>query len=147
MQVDIILGPDLTPAQLVEIGQAAEACGIRALWVSNYHTNWDAFISLVPVAQATESLLLAPMAISPFEMHPLKIANAILTLNQMSGGRALVSIGAGEGVTDAVAATKPRRIVLAVREAIEIVQAAASNKLTGGYRGEIFEVVFPCNHG
>jgi 5,10-methylenetetrahydromethanopterin reductase len=146
MKVDIILGPDLTPSQLVEIGQLAEAYGIRALWVSNYHTNWDAFLSLVPVANATKRLLLAPMAISPFEMHPLKIANSILTLNEISDGRALISIGAGEGITDAIGISKSTRIVLAVREAIEIVQSAASNTLTTGYQGEIFKVVFPCNH-
>ncbi|MCZ2154645.1 MAG: LLM class flavin-dependent oxidoreductase [Bryobacterales bacterium] len=146
MEVDIILGPDLTPAQVVEIGQAAEAYGIRALWVSNYHTNWDAFLSLVPVAEATERLLLAPMAISPFEMHPLKIANSILTFNELCAGRALISIGAGEGFTLAIAAPKPKRIVRAVREAIEIVQGAVTNTLASGYEGEIFKVVYPCNH-
>jgi len=146
MDVDIILGPDLTPAQLVELGQAAEAYGIRALWASNYHTNWDAFLSLVPVAAATERLLLAPLAISPFEMHPLKIANSILTFNEICAGRALIAIGAGEGITDAIAVPKPGRIVRAVREAIEIVQGAASNTLVSGYEGDIFKVVFPCDH-
>ncbi len=146
MDVDIILGPNLTPAQLTEIGQAAEGYGIRALWASNYHTNWDSFLSLVPVALATKRLLLAPLAISPIEMHPLKIANSILTLNELSAGRALISIGAGEGITDAVAAVKPKRIVRAVCEALEIVQGAAANTLTTGYEGEIFKVVFPCNH-
>lgn len=146
MEVDIILEPDLTPAQLAEIGQAAEAYGIRALWASNYHTNWDAFLSLVPVAQATERLLLAPLAISPFEMHPLKMANSILTFNEMCAGRALIAISAGEGITNAIAAPKPRRIVRAVREAIEIVQGAVSNSLASGYKGEIFKVIFPCNH-
>jgi 5,10-methylenetetrahydromethanopterin reductase len=146
MDVDIILGPGLSPAQISELGQAAEAYGIRALWTSNYHSNWDALLSLVPVANATERLLLAPLAISPFEMHPLKIANAILTFNEMCDGRAIIAIGAGEGITDAIAAEKPQRIILAVREAIEIVQAAASNNLTSGYEGEIFKVVFPCDH-
>ena len=145
MNVDIILGPNLTPGQVAELGEAAEGYGIRALWLSNYHTNWDVFLSLVPVARATKRLLLAPMAISPFEMHPLKIANGILTLNEMCDGRAIVSIGAGEGLTDAIAAPKPKRIVRAVREAIEIVQAAGANDLAQGYDGDIFKVIFPCD--
>ena len=146
MDVDIILEPDLTPAQLVEIGILAEKLGIRTLWTSNYHTNRDAFLSLVPVAQATERLLLAPLAISPFEMHPLKIANALLTLNELCAGRALIAIGAGEGMTEAIGAAKPRRIVGAVREAIEIVKGCADNSLTTGYPGEFFQVLFPCDH-
>ena len=145
MNVDIILGPNLSPTEIAELGKSAEGYGIRALWMSNYHTNWDAFLSLVPVARATKRLLLAPMAISPFEMHPLKIANSILTLNEMCDGRAIVSIGAGEGLTDAIAAAKPPRIVRAVREAIDIVQAAGRNELTRGYDGEIFKVIFPCD--
>jgi len=146
MDVDIILEPNLSPGELAEIGRAAEAFGIRALWTSNYHTNWDAFLSLVPTAQATERLLMGPLAISPFEMHPLKIANAILTFNEMCGGRALIAIGAGEGITEAIAAPKTKRIVRAVREAIEIVKRAAGNDLESGYAGEIFQIVFPCQH-
>jgi 5,10-methylenetetrahydromethanopterin reductase len=146
MDVDIILEPDLSPGEMAEIGAAAEAFGIRALWASNYHTNRDAFLSLVPVARATRRLLLGSLAISPFEMHPIKIANALLTLNELCGGRALVVIGAGEGLTEAIGASKPARIVRAVREALEIVIGAARNDLGAGYAGEIFQVLFPCNH-
>jgi 5,10-methylenetetrahydromethanopterin reductase len=144
VDIDIIVEPDLTPAQLSEIGVAAERYGVRALWSSNYYAHWDAFLSLLPLAQATDRLLIGPLAVSPFEMHPMKIANSILTLNEMSNGRALIAIGAGEGVTDAIVAQKPKRIVLAVREAIEIVAFAASRNLAQGYQGEIFQVAFPC---
>lgn len=86
MEVDIILEPDLGPSQLVELAQAAERYGIRAIWTSNYFAHWDAFISLVPVAQATKKLRMGALAVSPFEMHPLKIANSLLSLNELSGG-------------------------------------------------------------
>lgn len=144
MDIDIIVEPDLTPQQLSEIGVAAERYGVRALWSSNYYAHWDAFLTLLPLAQATDRLLIGPLAVSPFEMHPMKIANSILTLNEMSNGRAVIAIGAGEGVTDAIQAQKPKRIVRAVREAIEIVAFAATRNLAQGYQGEIFQVVFPC---
>ena len=147
MDVDIILEPDLSPGEMAEIGAAAEAYGIRALWASNYHSNRDAFLSLVPVARVTRKLLLGALAISPFEMHPIKIANSLLTLNELCGGRALIVIGAGEGLTEAIGVAKPPRIVRAVREALEIVIGAARNELGSGYGGEIFQVLFPCNHG
>ena len=146
MDVDIALEPDLTPGQVAEIAQAAEGYGIRALWASNYYDRPDAFLTLVPAAAATERLLLGPLAISPFEMHPLKIANATLTLNELCGGRALIVIGAGEGVTDAIAYRKPKRLVRAIREAVEIVRGAAAGTLRTGYQGEIFEIVWPFRH-
>lgn len=144
MDIDIILEPDLTPEQITELGQAAEGYGIRALWTSNYFAHWDPFISLVPLAQRTERLRMGPLAVSPFEMHPLKIANGLLTLNEMCNGRAQIAIGAGEGNLDAMGLKKPKKIVLAIREALEIVMAAANGNLKDGYDGEIFDVNYPC---
>jgi alkanesulfonate monooxygenase SsuD/methylene tetrahydromethanopterin reductase-like flavin-dependent oxidoreductase (luciferase family) len=143
MDVDIILEASLAPQQILELGQAAERVGIRTVWSSNYFACPDAFMSLVPLAQATGRLRLGPVAISPFEMHPLKIANAILTLNEFCDGRAIIAIGAGEGVTDAIAIEKPKRLVAAVREAIEFTRKAVSGELTNGYEGDFFRIVHP----
>ncbi len=145
MEIDIILEPDFTPQQLRELAVAAEGYGIRALWMSNYFAHWDPFVALVPVALATSRLRLGALALSPFEMHPLKIANAVLSLNELSGGRAEVSIGAGEGNLDAMALGKPQKIVGAIREAMELVIGAGTGKLkASGYKGEHFQVTYPC---
>ena len=144
MDVDIILEPDLNPDQVSELGQAAEGYGIRALWTSNYFAHWDGFLSLVPLIQATDRLLVGPLAVSPFEMHPLKIANSLLTINEMSQGRAQIAMGAGEGNLDAMALSKPPKIVKAIREALEIVIRAGTGGLAEGYQGDIFKVNFPC---
>jgi hypothetical protein len=146
MDVDIILEPDLTPRQICELGTAAEGYGIRALWTSNYFAHWDGFLSLLPLVQQTKTLKVGPLAVSPFEMHPLKMANSLLTLNEMSGGRAQLAMGAGEGNLDAMDLNKPPKIVRAIREAAEIVIAAGTGGLTNGYRGEDFNVNFPCGY-
>jgi len=144
VDIDLILEPDLTPAQIKEIGQAAEKYGIRAIWTSNYFAHWDGFLSLAPLALSTDKILMGPLAVSPFEMHPLKIANSLLTLNELSGGRAMIAMGAGEGNLEAMALKKPKKVVLAIREAIEIVRGAARGELVGGYKGEVFNVNLPC---
>jgi 5,10-methylenetetrahydromethanopterin reductase len=147
VDVDLILEPNLTPAQITELGQAAEGYGIRGLWMSNYFAHWDPVTSLVPLAERTERLLMGPLAISPFEMHPLKIANGLLTLNEIADGRAMLAMGPGEGNLDAMGLTKPDRQVVAVREAIEIVLAATHRELGTSdrpYQGEFFSVNYPC---
>ncbi len=146
MEIDIILEPNLTPTQVAELGVAAERYGVRAVWTSNYFAHWDAFLTLVPLAQQSSRLLLGALAVSPFEMHPLKIANSLLTLNEMSGGRALLAIGAGEGNLEAMALSKPEKIVGAVREAAEIVMLAGRGGLAKGYQGQHFQVKFPCSY-
>jgi len=146
MDIEIILEPDITPQQVAEIAVAAEGYGIRALWTSNYHQHRDAFLSLVPAAQATSKILLGPLALSPWEMHPLKLANALLTLNEFCDGRARIAIGGGGSVLRWIQHDldrKKQRIVRGVREAIEIVRAAASGKYNEAYEGELFEVTRP----
>ena len=149
MQIDLILEPDLTPAQVAEIAVAAEAAGVRTLWHSNYHQNPDAFVALVPAALATRRIRLGALALSPYEILPLKIGNALLTLNEISGGRAVVAIGGGGSVMGASGIRqdpKALRMVRGVRETVEIVRAVVSGQFTPGYAGEVFKVTRPFRH-
>ena len=146
MDIDIILEPDLDPKQIKELGIKAEEYGVNAIWTSNYFSHWDSFLSLIPLAQATQRIKFGPLAVSPFEMHPLKIANSLITLNEMSDGRAQIAVGAGEGNITAMGLDTPKKIVLAVREALEIILLASKNKLANPYKGEIFSVNLPCDY-
>lgn len=145
MNIDIILEPDLAPSEIIELAVSAERYGVRAIWTSNYFAHWDAFMSLIPVAMSTTRILMGPLAVSPFEMHPLKIANSLLTLNEISHGRALVAIGAGEGNIDAMNLSRPPKIVGAMREATEIIRGAGHKQLHSGYQGDHFQINFPCD--
>jgi 5,10-methylenetetrahydromethanopterin reductase len=150
MQIDIILEPDLTPAQVAEIAVAAEDYGFRTLWHSNYHQNPDAFVALVPAALATSKIKLGILAVSPYEMHPLKIANALLTLNEISKGRAIAAIGGGGSVMGATGIKmdpKAQRMLRGVREAVEMVKAVTSGKFVQGYPGELFKLTRPLKSG
>ena len=71
MDVDIILEPDLNPQQVAELGQAAEKLGVRALWTSNYFAHWDCFLSLVPLAQTTSTLLRSEYFLLDADVTPL----------------------------------------------------------------------------
>jgi hypothetical protein len=161
MDIDIVLDPEMSPQAIAELAVAAEQMGIRALWSSNYHQYWDCFVSLVPAAMATSRIILGPLAVSPWEQHPLKMANALLSLNEIAKGRAMIAVGGGGGILGAIgwksSATAepwpgrhpekgtryPDRRVRGVRECLEVLCAARSGKLTMGYRGEIFDINRP----
>ena len=116
---------------------AAERYGVRTLWASNYSSARDAFMSMVPLAQATRRIGIGVLVISPWEMHPLKIANSLLTLNEYAGGRAQVVVSGG-GEWCGVMGTGHQRRVRAVRETVEMIRAAISGKpLT--YKGELYK--------
>ena len=147
MKIDIILEPDLTPEEICDLGLLAESYGVDSVWTSNYFSHWDPFISLTQLANQSRKIKLGILAVSPFEMHPLKIANSLLTLNEISQGRAQIAVGAGEGNLTAMNLDTPKKIVLAVREALEIINKACCNELKKGFEGEIFSVSLPCDYG
>jgi 5,10-methylenetetrahydromethanopterin reductase len=146
MDIEIILDSDWNPEQVAEIAVEAEKIGVRTIWHSNITNTWDAFIGLVPAAMATSKIGLGVLAISPYEMHPIKIANSILSLNELANGRAIVAIGGGGAVALSIVDNldfKKMRIVRGVREAAEIIYLIATGEFYMGYQGEVFKLTQP----
>ena len=137
MQIDVMLEPDQSPSQLEELAILAEGYGLRALYAQNYVNGRDPFMSLVPAAQATSKIKLGVCVISPYEQHPMKIGNALLSLNEFSQGRAEVVIGGG-GYWCSRMGLEPERMVRTIREAIEIVKGGASGEPLQ-YDGQIYK--------
>jgi len=138
MRIDIILESNNSPEQVLELGRLAEQVGLGGVWVSNMNDARDPFINFVPLAMQTERIRLGPIAVSPFELHPLKMASSLLTLNEVAHGRAQIVVGAGGGTVSAMG-RKPARVVRAVRECVEILKAAATGKPVN-YHGEIYDI-------
>ncbi len=138
MQIDVILDARAKAQELAELGQLAERCGIHGVWVSSLLDGRDPFANLALLAQSTSRIRLGPIAVNPFDTHPVKIASALLTLNELAGGRAQIVIGGGGEVLQALD-IRPERRVRAVRECVEILRAAASGERFS-HAGEIFRV-------
>jgi 5,10-methylenetetrahydromethanopterin reductase len=139
MRIDLILMPQGSPERWAELAQLAESYGISALWVSNMHDGRDPFVNFVDAARATNKIKMGPVAVSPYELHPLKMGNALLTLNEISNGRAQIGISAGDGGTASAMGLKAERRLRAVRECVEIIDAMATGEMVR-YFGEMYEV-------
>lgn len=138
MQVDAILDTRAKPQALAELGRIAEASGLGGVWVSSLNDSRDPFTNMVPLAQATSRIALGPIAVNPYDIHPLKIAASLLTLNELAGGRARLVVGGGGEALQALGITPVRR-VRAVRECLEILQAAKTGAPID-YEGELYTV-------
>lgn len=151
MDIEIIIGCEMHPAQVAEFAVEAEKAGVRALWHSNLPNGWDPFLGLSQAAVATSRIKLGVLALSPYEMHPVRIAYSIISLNELSKGRAVIGLGGGGAM--ALATTnrakdenldfKKMRIVRGVREAAEIIYRMSTGKFHWGYEGEVFSVRQP----
>jgi 5,10-methylenetetrahydromethanopterin reductase len=138
MRIDVILDARAKAQELAELGQLAERCGIHGVWVSSLLDGRDPFANLALLAQSTSRIRLGPIAVNPFDTHPVKIASALLTLNEMASGRARIVIGGGGEALQALD-IRPERRVRAVRECVEIIRAAASGERIS-YAGELYRV-------
>jgi len=117
--------------------QVFAVSGYRACWTRLLDSR-DPFTNLSVLATVTKRLLLGPIAVNPFDMHPVRIASSLMTLNELANGRARIVIGGGGEALDAVG-IKPLRRVRAVAECVDIIKAAASGEDVD-YEGELYEV-------
>lgn len=138
MRIDVILEPDKSADEVVELGKLAESLGFGAVWMPNKLDGKDPFASFSVLARETSTIKMGPIAISPFELHPIKMATSLLTLNEISNGRAIIVVGGGGGTIEAMG-IKPKRRMPAIKECIDILRAAARGERFD-YKGEIYEV-------
>jgi len=139
MKVQLFLEAGIPPAQIIELGALAESYGVHTLWASSFPAKREPFMCLTALAAESGRMRLGPVPISPYEVHPLKIADSVLTLNELSGGRASITIGGMGHSVMRVTDLTPARRVTAVRECVEIVKAAATGEFTN-YDGELYSL-------
>lgn len=127
MEIDIILNEFAEPRVAAELSQLAESHGIRGIWSSSYADGRDPFMNLTLAAAQTQRVQLGPLAISPYELHPLKMSNALQTLNELSDGRAMICIGGGGGVIQSIGMQR-ERMIGHLRECLDIVRNVSADQ-------------------
>jgi alkanesulfonate monooxygenase SsuD/methylene tetrahydromethanopterin reductase-like flavin-dependent oxidoreductase (luciferase family) len=138
MDIDIVLDSHLPQDRLTELGLLAERYGIRTVWNASYLDGRDPFTNLSELARRSSSIRIAPMALNAYEMHPFRIGMALLTLNEIAGGRAQTMIGGGGEVVMALGIPFEKRVRY-VRECLEIVKGMCTDR-PFSYEGELFSI-------
>jgi alkanesulfonate monooxygenase SsuD/methylene tetrahydromethanopterin reductase-like flavin-dependent oxidoreductase (luciferase family) len=126
------------------LGKLAEQYGFEAVWTANHMAARDPFMAYSVLARESSSIRMGPVAISPFELHPLKMANQLLTLNEFSNGRANIVVGGGGGTMIAMHLKSGRyamhpQMVRGVRECVEFLKGISPDKALN-FDGEVFQV-------
>jgi 5,10-methylenetetrahydromethanopterin reductase len=136
MEIDIILNEFTSPQEAAELGLMVEEYGMRGVWSANYGASRDPFFALSLLADRSSRIRLGPMAISPEELHPLKIGNLLFALNELSNGRAMIMLGGGGAVMQSIGLERTNMIGKA-RECLEILKSALSGD-TQNYNGKYY---------
>ncbi|MCD6248471.1 MAG: 5,10-methylenetetrahydromethanopterin reductase [Hadesarchaea archaeon] len=135
------LGVEFVPysgvERLRELAERAERFGFDQIWVSDHYHNRYVHSVLVHLAAVTKKIMLGPGVTNPYLSHPSVIAAAVATLDEISNGRAMLGISAGDPFYLATVGVKHRRPITTVREAIQVIRKLLSEEKVD-YAGEIF---------
>lgn len=112
---------------LVESAREAETLGYASVWATDDRLQKDVFGVLAAMALATTALRLGPGVTNPYSRHPALIATAIATLDELSGGRAVLGLGAG-GTNHRALGIHREAPVAAVGEAIGAIRGLLAGR-------------------
>ena len=126
-------------AALREQAQAAERAGADTLWISSHLFLRDPFTSAAAALAATTRVRVALMAVSPHVVHPVHLAMAAATLDELAPGRVVLCVGTGAPNDLADAGVVPQRPLTRLRETVELVRLLLAGEPVT-YKGEVFRV-------
>lgn len=125
--------------ELCEQARAAEAGGAVFFWASSHLFLRDPFTMAAAVLAATTRPVAALMALSPHVIHPVHMAMAAATLDELAPGRVVLCVGTGAPGDLADAGVEPRRPLRALAETLEITRLLLAGESVK-YRGELFSI-------
>jgi 5,10-methylenetetrahydromethanopterin reductase len=125
--------------RLVEQAGAAERAGADSIWVSSHLFLRDPFTIAAAVLAATTRVRVGLMAVSPHAMHPVHMAMAAATLDELAPGRVALCVATGAPDDLAGAGVVPACPLRALRESVELVRLLLAGAPVR-YAGVLFRV-------
>ena len=139
MNIALTLKPDAQPDALVKIVKLAEDLGFSHCYVSDEGFSRDVYVTLTALAQATSRIHLGPGITNPYTRHPVATAVAIASLDELSGGRAFLGLGAGGSLVFGPLQLARPSPLSACREAAQIFRLLTTGESVN-YQGQHFQL-------
>lgn len=86
---------DVPVAEMIKYVKRAESSNLESFWLHEHSFSRDAFSYLCSAAQVSSKIKLGAGCFSPFTRHPIVLAMTMATLQETTGGRAILGIGTG----------------------------------------------------
>ncbi|MCJ7634538.1 LLM class flavin-dependent oxidoreductase [Candidatus Bathyarchaeota archaeon] len=127
--------------EIIRKAKLAEEMGFESIWnAEHYGELRDPFITLAALASATNRIKLATGVVGPYTRHPAIHAFALGTLDELSQGRMIFGIGAGNltRMKDRLC-IEGKKPLTYIKETVEIVRHLLVGKPVS-YQGKVFSV-------
>ncbi|MGE3159948.1 MAG: LLM class flavin-dependent oxidoreductase [Xanthobacteraceae bacterium] len=127
----------MLPAECVELAKAAETAGLAGVWFAENAFARGILPAATACALATEKIRINAGVFNPFSRHPAMMAMEIGPLDEISNGRASISIGAGIASATARLGLSGDRPLPALRDTLAIVRGLLEGREVD-YTGAVF---------
>ncbi len=151
-------------AKAIELAQRAEADGFDAMWwpchlmgwipdsvwtedmtplagfQENPHIHFDPLMMMGAAGAATEKINLGVSVTDTIRRHPAMLAQAALTADHLSSGRAILGLGSGERMNVTPYGIEWSKPVGRLEEAVEVMRLLWSTDKPVDYDGQFFQL-------
>jgi 5,10-methylenetetrahydromethanopterin reductase len=132
IRTSLRLNNDLTVTEFVDLCVTAEELGFDQVWVSNDLYLRSAAVMLTAAAAATSRVGLGVGIMNPYSMDPSEIAMMAASLQEYSGGRFALGLGAGAAEFLGWAGITQTRPLTRTREALQTIRTLLRGERDGG---------------
>lgn len=119
--------------------RVAEEGGASTLWIACHLFLRDPITMAALALGATRRIKVALMAMSPYSVHPVFIAMAAATLDEMFPGRVILCLGAGAPADLKAAGLEATRPLLTIDETVKVCRALLAGEMVD-FEGKAFHV-------
>lgn len=132
-----------TIGQRVELTVLAEQAGFDYAWYPHDTFMHNTWVMTAAAAAATSKIQVGSVGTNPFTTNPAEIATYIASLDELSGGRAVLGLGLHTHEMVEWTGVDASRSIQATREATMIIRALLRGEVVD-YQGEIFQWTDKC---
>ena len=134
MRRGVWIFPNRPAGELVDAIVAAERAGLDEVWLADEGVAREPIPVLAAAAVRTSTIVLATGITSPLLRHPGAIASTAATLDELSGGRAVLGLGVGGRLSLDPFGLETTRPVAVLRDAIRVARAVVERRPAEGYQ-------------
>ena len=136
-------GIEFVPYKPVEkiaaLVKQAEEAAFKYCWITDHYNNRNVYSTLATIARETRQIELGPGVTNPYLIHPAVTASAIASIDEISGGRAILGISAGDRTVLSALGIELDKPLTTVSESVEVMKKLLSGERVN-FDGKIFKL-------